>query len=62
MTGPRLFPSRLWTPEEDKELRSKLMAGRPTAEIAIKLKRTIGAVHSRARLLGLSFRRVKVRK
>jgi hypothetical protein len=60
MTGPRLFPTKLWTPEEDERLKSMIFAGRTAAEVAIKLGRTVGAVHSRARLLRLSFKRIQV--
>jgi hypothetical protein len=62
MTGPRLFHSMPWTPEEDEQLKSLLMAGRTPAAIAIKLKRTTAAVHRRARVLGLSFKRAKAKK
>jgi hypothetical protein len=59
MTGPRLFPTMLWTPEEDGKLRSMLLAGRTAAEIAIKLRRSVSAVQVRARRIRLSFKQVK---
>jgi hypothetical protein len=60
MTGPRLFPTKQWTPEEDERLQSMIFARHTAAEVAIKLKRTIGAVHARARVLGLTFKRIQV--
>jgi hypothetical protein len=39
-----------------------IFAGRTAAEVAIKLGRSVGAVHSRARVFGLSFKRINVRK
>jgi DNA-directed RNA polymerase specialized sigma24 family protein len=62
MTGPRLFPTKPWAPEEDERLKSMIFAGRTAVEAAIKLGRSVGAVHSRARLLRLSFKRIDVRK
>jgi hypothetical protein len=56
---PRSFLSRLWTPEEDEQMRSMLMAGRAPAEIAIELRRSTWAVYARARSFRLSFKRVK---
>jgi hypothetical protein len=62
MTGHRFFHSMPWTPADDEQLRSMLMAGRTAAEIATKLKRSVAAVHRRARVLGLSFKRVRTKK
>lgn len=46
MTGPRPA-GRPWTRAEDHSLEEMLKAGLRAPEIAQKLKRTIGAVHSR---------------
>ena len=49
-----------WTPEDGEQLRTMMIVGRTPDQIAIALGRTTAAVWSRARLLGLSFKRVKV--
>jgi hypothetical protein len=59
---PRPPNSRLWTPEDDHQLKSMAAAGCTPAEIATKLQRTIWAVQARARVFHISFKRVKVRK
>jgi hypothetical protein len=56
---PRSADSRLWTPEDDEQLKSMVIAGRTPAEIATKLKRTTAAVQARARRFRLSFNRVR---
>jgi hypothetical protein len=43
-----------WTPEVDQQLRAMLLDGKSIAAIAARLKRTMGAVKSRASHLGLS--------
>jgi hypothetical protein len=50
MTGPRPA-GRPWTQSEDRQLRDMLNARKKAPEIAQKLKRTIGAVHSRVQTL-----------
>ena len=47
-----------WTPQDDEELRSMVLAGRRPIEIAAKLQRSRPAVLKRARILGLSFKLV----
>ena len=37
-----------WTLQEDEQLRSMIVAGRPPAEIAVKLRRSVAAVYARA--------------
>jgi hypothetical protein len=59
---PRSANSRLWTLEDDQQLKSMAAAGRTPDQIAIKLRRTVMAVRTRARVFHLSFKRVKVRK
>jgi hypothetical protein len=49
-----------WTPEEDNRLRTLLEGGTSIALVAVKLKRTIGATRSRATLIGISFRQIKL--
>jgi hypothetical protein len=43
-----------WTPEVDQQLRAMLLNGKSIPAIAARLKRTMGAVRSRANHLGLS--------
>ena len=50
MTVPRNF---LWTPEEDDELRSSILASKDIATIAKKLNRTQTAIRRRAAKLKL---------
>ena len=47
MTGPR--PAGLpWKQEDDDRLRSLLSSGMEAVFIAVKLRRTVGAIHSRS--------------
>lgn len=48
--------SRSWTPEQDERLRELLDAGATALRAAAALKRTIGAVQTRARNLGTRFK------
>jgi hypothetical protein len=43
-----------WTPEVEQQLRAMLLKGKSVHAISARLKRTMGAVRSRAHLLGLS--------
>jgi hypothetical protein len=47
MTGPRPA-GRPWTLADDDQLRAMLKAGIKATAIAQKLKRTVGAIYSRA--------------
>lgn len=44
---------RLWTEEDDAQLRAELTAGVSPDEIARNLERSVSAVRSRANFLGL---------
>jgi hypothetical protein len=43
-----------WTPEIDQQIREMLLKGKSVHAIAVQLKRTVGAIKSRAQILGLS--------
>ena len=57
MTVPRNF---LWTPEEDDELRSSILASKDIAIIAKELNRTQTAIRRRAAKLKLPLKVVSV--
>ena len=57
----RVSLPRQWTPEQDDQLRSLIVAGGRPAEIAVKLRRSIAAVYARAHRFRLSFKRVQQR-
>jgi hypothetical protein len=57
-----LIANPRWTAEEDDRLRRLAEEGQSTAVIAERLKRKITAVWSRAYKLGISLKRVTVRK
>jgi hypothetical protein len=57
MTVPR---NLLWTPKEDDELRSSILASKDTATIAKELDRTQTAIRRRAAKLKLSLKVVTV--
>ena len=57
MTVPRNF---LWTPEEDDELRSSILASKDIATIAKELNRTQTAIRRRAAKLKLPLKVVSV--
>ena len=59
MTVPRNF---LWTPEEDDELRSSILASKDIATIGKKLNRTQTAIRRRATKLKLPLKVVTVGK
>ena len=50
MSGPRTRGWQ-WTQADDDQLRAMLEAGMKATEIAPKLKRTVGAVYARAKVL-----------
>jgi hypothetical protein len=54
------LPSKPWTPLDNERLRSLALTGMEVWEIAAELKRTVGAVHSRAEKCGISLKRVTV--
>jgi hypothetical protein len=49
--------NRSWAPEEDKQLREMLEAGKSVTIVALRLKRTVLAVRSRVSALKISVRR-----
>ena len=57
MTVP---PNLLWTPEEDDELRSSILASKDIATIAKKLNRTQTAIRRRAAPMKLPLKVVSV--
>ncbi len=50
----------IWTLEEDAILREEALAGRPVAEIARRVSRTVSAVRSRAHVLRILLRQRKL--
>jgi hypothetical protein len=50
-----------WTPREDEQLKLMIMAGRPPAEIAVKLRRSVPAVYARAHYFRLLFKWIQRR-
>ena len=55
-----LPPNPLWTPEEDDELRSSILASKDIATIAKELNRTQTAIRRRAAKLKLPLKVVSV--
>ena len=53
---------RLWEPDEDKQLREMVEAGKSPTTIALRLKRTVGAVRGRLTVLRISVRKVHIKK
>jgi hypothetical protein len=53
---------RLWEPDEDKQLREMVEAGKSPTMIALRLKRTVGAVRGRLTVLRISVRKVHIKK
>ena len=53
---------RLWEPDEDKQLREMVEAGKSPTMIALRLKRTVGAVRSRLSVLRITIRKVHIKK
>ena len=52
--------SNKWTPEEDARLKSLVEANTSIHLIAAKLKRSVGAVRTRASTLDIPIKRVRV--
>ena len=48
--------ARLWTQADDDKLRSLALSGMNSVEIATELGRSVAAVHSRSKTLGISLR------
>ena len=58
MIPPRKYPKRLWQPEEEKQLREMVDAGKTIAMISLRLKRTVTAVRGRLGILKISLGKV----
>ena len=54
--------NRLWEPDEDKRLREMVEAGKSPTMIALRFKRTVGAVRGRLTVLRISVRKVHIKK
>lgn len=53
---------RLWTADEDAALAREIVAGKSATEIAEKIGRTPSAVQSRVTVLGMTFRKMRLKK
>ena len=53
---------RIWEPDEDKQLREMVEAGKSPTMIALRLKRTVSAVRGRLTVLRITVRRVHIKK
>lgn len=53
---------KLWTPDEDERLRQLVISGASVASTAEQLHRTVPAVVARAYAIGVTFRRIYVRR
>ena len=53
---------RRWGPDEDKQLREMVEAGKSPTMMALRLKRTVGAVRGRLTVLRISVRKVHIKK
>ena len=53
---------RRWEPDEDKQLREMVEAGKNPTMIALRLKRTVGAVRGRLTVLRITIRKGHIKK
>jgi hypothetical protein len=53
---------RRWEPDEDKQLREMVEAGKSPTMMALRLKRTVGAVRGRLTVLRITIRKVHIKK
>ena len=53
---------RRWEPDQDKQLREMVEAGKSPTMIALRLKRTVGAVRGRLTVLRITIRKVHIKK
>jgi hypothetical protein len=58
MILPRRYGKRPWEPEEEKQLREMVEAGKTITMIALRLKRTVTAVRGRLGILKVSLGKV----
>jgi hypothetical protein len=53
--------NNVWTPEEDKHLKSLMESSLPMHSIAAKLQRSVSAVKGRAHRLNMSIKRTRLK-
>jgi hypothetical protein len=58
MILPRKYGKRPWEPEEEKQLREIVEAGKTITIISLRLKRTVTAVRGRLSILKVSLQKV----
>jgi hypothetical protein len=58
MIPPKKYPKRPWQPEEEKQLREMVDAGKTITMISLRLKRTVTAVRGRLGILKVSLGKV----
>ena len=58
MILPKKYGKRPWEPEEEKQLREMVEAGKTITMIALRLKRTVTAVRGRLGILKVSLHKV----
>jgi DNA-binding NarL/FixJ family response regulator len=51
-----------WTPAEEERLRAMIVSGMSVKDIATEHQRNVGAVRSRSERLGISLKRVAVKR
>jgi hypothetical protein len=61
MTRPQ-FHTTPWTPAEEERLRAMILSGMSVEDIATEHQRSVGAVRSRSEQLGISLKRVTVKR
>jgi hypothetical protein len=58
MILPRKYGKRPWKPEEEKQLREMVEAGKTISTISLSLKRTVTAVRDRLGILKVSLGKI----
>jgi hypothetical protein len=61
MTRPQ-FHMTPWTPTEEERLRAMIMSGMSVKDISTEHQRSVGAVRSKSEQLGISQKRVTVKR
>ena len=61
MTRPQ-FHTTPWTPAEEERLRAMIVSGMSVKDIATEHQRSVGAVRARSEQLGISLKRVTVKR
>jgi hypothetical protein len=62
MTDTGRMQYRVWTSEEDAQLRKMAIAGTSSGEMAVALNRSKSAIQSRADKLGISLKIVNIHR